>query len=206
MLKHQNQAEFVAGETTEFDLPDAQIDYQPAYLIDTAAGALFAQLLDEIEWRQEQITLFGKTHKVPRLSCWMADAGLDYSYSNMTMHPVAWIGCVQQLRRQLQRDTGHFFNSVLLNYYRDGRDANSWHSDDEPELGAQPVIASVSLGAARDFQLRHKLDRRKRCSINLTHGSLLIMQGNTQQYWQHQIPRRAKASGRINLTFRKILA
>lgn len=206
MLKHQYQAEIKDSDVQALALPDAQISHWPAYLGQSTAYLLFEQLMQEIEWRQEKITLFGKTHKVPRLSCWMADVGLDYSYSNMTMRPVAWIDCVERLRDQLQCDTGHLFNSVLLNYYRDGRDSNGWHSDDEAELGSRPVIASLSLGAARDFQLRHRHHRKQRYSLSLANGSLLLMQGDTQRCWQHQLPKRARAEGRINLTFRKIVA
>jgi len=201
MLKHRNQPEITAQAP---GLPDAEIDFLPEYLSAAAADKLFDQLLRQIEWRQEQITLFGKTHRVPRLSCWMADAGLAYSYSNMTMQPVAWLDCVQQLRTRIERDSGHHFNSVLLNYYRDGQDANGWHSDDEPELGPAPLIASLSLGAPRRFRLRHKSGRGS-VGVTLGHGSLLLMAGATQRHWQHAVPKtRRPVAPRVNLTFRHI--
>lgn len=185
-------------------LADADIEYQPQFIDVDPAWELFESLIHEIDWRQERIKIFAKVHNVPRLSCWMADAGLDYRYSNITMHPVAWSRSLAKIRDRLQLCTQNPFNSVLINYYRDGQDSNGWHSDDEPELGIDPVIASISLGAARDFQLRHKLNKQLRQSLSLEHGSLLLMKGSTQRYWQHQIPKRAKVGARINLTFRCI--
>ena len=169
------------------------------------ATTLFDDLLREIEWRQERITLFGKTHAVPRLSCWMGDAETVYSYSNMTMQPVAWSDTVRRIKHQIEAVSSCSFNSVLINYYRDGQDSNGWHSDNEPELGFDPVIASLSLGAERDFLLRHKTNKALRQSIPLQHGSLLTMRGATQRCWQHHVPKRAMAKARLNLTFRTVV-
>lgn len=199
-----SQASLFGAQKQVFQLPDADIEYQADYLQIDPAWELFHSLLVQTQWRQERISLYGKTHKVPRLSCWMGDAGLAYGYSNMRMQAVPWSKELKELQQSLQNDTGHRFNSVLINQYRDGQDSNGWHSDDEVELGRNPVIASISLGAARDFHLRHKSQKHLRQSIKLEHGSLLLMQGSTQHYWQHHVPKRANAATRINLTFRLI--
>lgn len=184
-------------------LKDAQIEYYPQFFNQQQSDDWFNYLLANIEWRQETIQVYGKRHLTPRLSCWMGDADLDYSYSGMTMQPVKWDAQVLTIKSLLEQKLKHSFNSVLLNYYRDGRDSNGWHSDDEPELGKNPVIASVTFGYERDFQLRHKLTN-DRYQLKLEHGSVLLMSGTTQQFWQHQIPKRANAESRLNLTFRTI--
>lgn len=204
MIKEQIQPDLLQSRTVVFNHEGAEIEYHPDFIETRLARQLFERLLGGSDWRQEYITLFGKTHKVPRLSCWMGDTGLDYRYSNMTMHPVAWTDTVLSIKQQLEGTTRLSFNSVLINYYRHGGDSNGWHSDDEPELGSDPVIASLSLGGARDFKLRHKTKKGLQYSLSLAHGSLLLMQGNTQRDWQHHVPKRAIAEPRINLTFRTI--
>jgi alkylated DNA repair dioxygenase AlkB len=206
MINDQFQSQLLPVSTINLDLPDSDINYQAQFIDAGQAATLFDLLLRETQWRQEQITLFGKTHAVPRLSCWMGDIGTDYSYSNMTMTPVVWSDNVLRIKQQIEAASACSFNSVLINYYRDGQDSNGWHSDNEPELGQNPVIASLSLGADRDFQLRHKTNKALRQSICLQHGSLLIMRGATQRCWQHHVPKRAKAQARINLTFRTVLS
>ena len=206
MQKSQIQTHLFAPEKRFLDLQDADIEYHPEFIADECAWDLFEHLHKEIDWRQETIRVYDKSYLVPRLSCWMGDDGLDYAYSNMTMHPVAWNSLVYELLQKVQTVTEHKFNSVLLNYYRDGQDSVAWHSDDEPELGPNPVIASLSLGASRDFHLKHKSKPLQRRCITLEHGSLLLMQGATQHNWQHQLAKRVEAQGRINLTFRAIQA
>lgn len=203
MGNNENQLGLFSSKTLVLDLPDADICYMPDFYGQEHADRLFRRILESTHWRQEEVKVYGRTHLTPRLSCWMGDAGLDYSYSNTTMTPVAWNVVLLEVKSALEKLTGDAFNSVLINYYRDGQDSNGWHSDDEPELGKDPVIASVSLGAARDFHLRHKLSKQKQ-NIALEHGSLLMMRGPTQRCWQHHVPKRAKADGRINLTFRMI--
>ena len=134
----------------------------------------------------------------------MDEPDLIYGYSNMTMQIVSWSNPVLALKNKLESETKHSFNSVLINYYRNGQDSNGWRSDDEPELGENPIIASISLGGARDFHLRHKTNKHLRQSISLENSSLLMMSGATQHCWQHHIPKRAKAAPRINLTFRTV--
>ncbi len=204
MTNKHSQTQLLASEPLTLNLPDAEISYSDEFIDVEGAWRLYEYLKLNIDWRQETIAIYGKEHPIPRLWCWMGDSGLDYGYSNKTMKPVQWSSEVLLIKSQLEATTKKSFNSVLINYYRDGHDSNGWHADDEPELGTNPVIASVSLGAARDFHLRHNHDKQLKYSIALEHGSLLIMQGTTQRYWKHHIPKRAQAEGRINLTFRTI--
>ena len=203
MPKQQYQVDFLKSETTVLQLSDADIEYQIGFIEHSKALQLYQQLLDEIDWRQEVITVYGKQHPTPRLSCWMGEENLSYGYSQTRMQAVSWNQTVLDLKQQIEQASGASFNSVLINYYRDGQDSNGWHSDDEPELGENPIIASLSLGAPRDFHLRHKQKPLKH-KLTLENGSLLMMRGMTQHFWQHHIPKRAKALGRINLTFRTI--
>jgi alkylated DNA repair dioxygenase AlkB len=150
--------------------------------------------------------MFGRWVDSPRLSCWIGDPDARYRYSGQTFEPHPWPQVLLPLRVRLRKELGIDFNSVLANLYRDGRDAMGWHSDDEPELGAEPVIASVSLGAARRFVLRRRDDHTVRNAFLLEPGSLLVMRGSSQRDWQHALPRTAKPVGpRINLTFRHVV-
>ena len=189
-----------------FDMPEADITYYPACFTATESNELLRTLIETIAWRQETISLFGKAVQQPRLTAWYGDEGALYTYSNLTNHPLQWIPELLAIKQRCEEIAHASFNSVLLNYYRDGQDSMGWHQDNEPELGDHPVIVSVNFGATRRFQLRHK--RRKdlaTITIELEHGSLLLMQGTTQQFWKHQVPKTAQPVGaRINLTFRFI--
>lgn len=189
-----------------FSLPDAEVALFSEFFSPAESDQLFARLLANTQWGQGEIKLYGKFHPEPRLTAWHGDEGKQYSYSGLTLHPLPWTETLLTIKARVDEAAGVTFNSVLLNLYRDGRDSNGWHQDNEPELGRNPVIASVSLGATRRFQMRHK--RRAdlpRFDIDLEHGSLLLMSGPTQHFWQHQIPKTAKPVGqRINLTFRVI--
>ncbi|HVX49172.1 MAG TPA: alpha-ketoglutarate-dependent dioxygenase AlkB [Chitinophagaceae bacterium] len=165
----------------------------------------FTQLLNETGWKHEAIKMFGKQVMQPRLTAWYGDAGKSYSYSGITMQPQAWTLVLLQIKQRAEALSGACFNSALLNYYRNGNDSMGWHRDDEKELGINPVIASVSFGAARKFQFRNYADKSVVRNIQLTHGSLLLMRGQTQHYWQHQLPKTSTATGpRVNITFRVI--
>lgn len=171
------------------------------------AKALLQQLLAETGWRQEQITLFGKRHWQPRLSAWYGDPQAHYRYSGLDNNPQPWTEELLQLRSLVQATCGHTFNSVLLNYYRDGNDAMGMHSDDEPELGPEPVIASLSLGATRRMRFVHRQRLHEPLALDLESGSLLLMSGATQRNWKHGINRTRRPCGpRINLTFRQVLS
>jgi alkylated DNA repair dioxygenase AlkB len=149
--------------------------------------------------------VFGKTHPQPRLVAWYGDPGTRYSYSGIDHEPLPWTKALQRLRRQVADVCGYGFNSVLLNYYRDGRDSMGMHADDEPELGPRPVIASVSLGEPRPFRLVHRRREAESLSLPLPSGSLLLMRGDTQRNWKHGINKTSRTCGpRINLTFRRI--
>ncbi|GAB3362780.1 alpha-ketoglutarate-dependent dioxygenase AlkB [Lysobacter rhizosphaerae] len=187
-------------------LVDADVSFDPHWLADDEAERLFRGLRDEVAWETHHVRLFGREHASPRLSCWIGDPGTAYRYSGTPFEPRPWPSSLQRLRERLCSELDAGFNSVLANRYRDGRDCMGWHSDSEPELGPAPVIASVSLGAARRFVLKHRGQPQEKLAIELPHGSLLVMAGATQRHYRHALPRTAKAVGeRINLTFRQIL-
>jgi alkylated DNA repair dioxygenase AlkB len=166
---------------------------------------LFSLLRDETDWIQPQIRMFGKWVDQPRLISWQAVDDLKYSYSGITLNPRPFSSAVSQIASKIQQKTGISFNSVLVNYYRNGQDSMGWHADDEPELGADPMIASVSFGEPRDFLLRHNTRKELILKLPLPSGSLLLMGKGIQLNWKHSLPKRKHAGPRINLTFRKIL-
>ncbi|OQP73765.1 DNA methylase [Xanthomonas phaseoli pv. syngonii LMG 9055] len=186
-------------------LPGAQIRWQRGWLDAAQADALLQTLLAQVRWEVHRIRMFGRVVDSPRLSSWIGDADASYRYSGTRFAPQPWLDALQPVRARLQAETGHPFNSVLVNRYRSGSDAMGWHSDDEPELGAQPLIASVSLGATRRFAFKHRDDAALKQTLELGHGDLLVMSGDTQRYYKHALPRTARPVGeRINLTFRQI--
>jgi alkylated DNA repair dioxygenase AlkB len=197
-----------SSDVTEISLPDADIKYFPRLLSLNEANDLYLVLLSKTKWEQNDITYYGKTHLLPRLTAWYGDYGTSYVYSGIQNDPLPWTDYLMEIKLRVEKVAYTKFNCVLLNYYRSGADAVAWHQDNEPELGDSPLIASVSLGESRIFQLRHKFRRDlDKKNILLGNGSLLLMQGSTQQCWQHQIPKTKKEiGGRINLTFRYIHA
>jgi len=169
------------------------------------AQALFSIMEDSLKWRQDEITIRGKCIPVPRLQAWYGGSESHYAYSGISLQPLAWTSELREIKQTIESLTGHHFNSVLANYYRDGNDSVSWHQDNEPELGLDPVIASLSLGETRQFQLRHTSHKHETIKLNLPHNSLLVMAGALQRQWYHQVPKTKKAvEPRINLTFRLI--
>ena len=186
----------------DFDLQDAEIQYYPNFFDTTTADDLFLKLQKEIIWQQDDIMVYGKTYAQPRLTSLYGNQGKPYGYSNIVMQPHNWSPLLMYIKNEIETICEENFTTVLLNNYRNGKDSNGWHADNEKELGRNPIIASVSFGAERVFQLKHNsLDLKQ--NIILHHGSLLIMQGTTQHFWKHQIPKTAKPiSERINLTFR----
>jgi len=190
-----------------YDLPDAEIEYFPEFFSREKSLNFLPQLLDTIKWKQNTIKMYGKENPVPRLEAWYGDPGKSYAYSGIRMEPSTWTDELNEIKRSIESEVAISFNSVLINYYRDGQDRVAWHSDDEKELGKNPVIGSVSFGAERTFKLRHKQykENNLKQSIVLKNGSFLLMKGATQHHWMHEIPRTAKPIGpRINLTFRVI--
>lgn len=192
-------------EKISFNLPDAEIEYYPNFFDSGKANALFERLKSDIPWQQDSITVYGKTHPQPRLTALFGNEGKPYSYSNIVMQPHPWTPLLVFVKEEVESVCETLFTTVLLNYYRDGKDSNGWHADDEKELGRNPFIASVSFGAERAFHLQHNTLKEHKLKITLAHGSLLLMKGTTQHFWKHQIPKTTKAIGpRINLTFRVI--
>ena len=195
----------IIKQTELHHLPDAEIRYVPHFLPVSLANTYFDDLFHHIPWRQDPITVFGKTHLQPRLTSLHEHTLDSYSYSGIVMTPQPMTQTLQCIENRIYQLCDESFTTVLLNLYRDGKDSNGWHADDEAELGKNPVIASLSLGAPRFFHLRHNQDPKQRYKLLLEHGSLLLMGGETQHHWKHQVAKTAKKVGpRINLTFRKI--
>lgn len=184
-------------------------EYLPRFLSSHEADVLLATLWRELDWSQREITLFGRRVMQPRLVAWYGDAGAVYRYSGLEWTPLPWHPLLSDLKARLETAGRCRFNAVLANAYRDGRDSMGWHSDDEKELGDEPVIASLSLGATRRFLLRPRRrntgDPGGTIALALDHGSLLLMRGQSQQRFQHALPRTRRPAGlRINLTYRLV--
>ncbi|MET4676118.1 alkylated DNA repair dioxygenase AlkB [Luteibacter sp. PvP120] len=187
------------------DLPGAEVDLAPAWLPRDEADALLASLLATLPWEVHRIRMFGRQVDSPRLSAWIGDADAAYRYSGTRFIPHPWPDSLHALRERVGAACGTSFNSVLANLYRNGADRMGWHSDDETELGAEPVIASVSLGAARTFRFRARAGGGPAVAVDLPHGSLLRMAGATQRLYKHELPARRRVDApRINLTFRQV--
>ena len=197
---------------------DADINVEPYHLDEHAPlwlwrdalqpgllDGLLERLCEQLPWRQPTVTVYGKRHLTPRLTSWQGAAGIRYRYSGVEEEARGWPDCLEPVLRQGEHLTRHDYNSVLCNWYRDGQDTMGYHSDDEPELGPEPWIASLSLGEPRDFVFRPKPAGRQCLSLTLPHNSLLLMSPAVQHRYHHALPRRAHANGsRINLTFRWI--
>ena len=189
----------------EHQLPvqDGALYYIPKWISRMRAGQLLKCLAHELEWQQGRVKVFGTWHPIPRLQAWYGDPGAIYGYSGKPLIPTPWHPELRQLRDELARD-GINSNAVLANLYRDGNDKVGWHSDNEKELGPFPVIASISLGATRTFQLKHK-HTSERLDLELESGSLLLMAGALQTHWLHALPQRKRVTkNRINLTYRMV--
>jgi alkylated DNA repair dioxygenase AlkB len=185
-------------------LKNGEYIYNPSFLTRDQANFYLEAFKNNIEWKQESMNMYGKQVLFPRLTSWYGDNDKPYSFSGITLNPHPWNKELLEIKKLIEPICNVEFNSVLLNLYRDGNDSISWHTDAEKELGINPVIASVNFGAERIFQLRH-IETNERIDIPLKHGSLLIMQGELQHFWQHQVPKTKKVnSERINLTFRVI--
>ena len=187
---------------TPIPIPDGELLWLEQLPLGQGNDEVLSRLIAETAWRAESITLWGKQHLQPRLTAWHGEA--RYSYSGLDLEPLPFTPLLLGIKAAVESVSGHAFNSVLLNYYRDGRDSMGMHSDDEPELGRNPVIASVSFGAIRTFILRHRRTKQT-VKLDLTSGSLLLMRGTTQHFWLHGINKSVRVTGpRVNLTFRFI--
>ncbi len=201
---------FSFGESEPLDYPVEQglLRYHPDWMGGTEAGAVYQQLAGALNWQEERVRIAGRWVDVPRLVCWYGEENAVYCYSGVKHTPSPWNPLLLTLRHRLENFCGQQFNSVLGNYYRSGQDSMGWHSDDEPELGDEPFIASLSLGAERRFRIRHKKTGTG-FDIPLAHGSLLLMGGSLQRHYRHCLPKcspktQTDTLGRINLTFRFI--
>ena len=186
-------------------LPDAEVYFYRVFLTPAQSDVFLEDLLSYTPWKQERMKWYGKMVDLPRLSAWYGDPGKVYRYSGITAEPKPWNKTLSSIKSEIERVSHVRFNSALLNLYRDGHDKVSWHSDDEPELGHDPVIGSVSFGEARVFRFKHRRNSSLRAEVQLSHGSYLLMRGGTQANWLHEIPRTTRPlKPRINLTFRTI--
>ena len=194
---------FDASEPLKIKLPNAEIEYTPAFFNTEESRKLFEAIYHQTNWIEEDIRIYGKVYKQPRLTAFYANNNITYGYSNISMSPQPFSPVLKAIKIKIEKATGTTFSSCLLNLYRDGQDSNGWHADDEKELGKNPVIASVSLGTERLFHLKHKNIKTLKHKLTLQNGSLLLMKGETQHHWLHQIPKTKKLiDKRINLTFR----
>jgi len=184
----------------------AYLELHEGWLPQVDADSAFRALSDEVPWQERAIRIFGREVMQPRLVAWIGDADAAYTYSAVLHEPLPWTSTLSVLRERLARELGLSFNAVLCNLYRDGHDSMGMHSDDEPELGRDPEVASISLGAVRTFVLRHKKGPTfGKLDVPLAHGSLLVMRGTTQRFYRHGIGKlRAPTPPRINLTFRAV--
>lgn len=190
-------------ESSALQLADAELQWYPGWLDAQVADHWLQQLVIATPWQQPELQLYGKLHRVPRMEAWYGDSEASYRYSGFTHEPLSWTPLLNDIRQRVEAAVGQPLNGLLLNYYRDGQDSMGWHSDDEAVLGPNPLIASLSLGGTRRFDLRRKGQTRIEHSLALEHGSLLVMRGPTQHYWQHQVAKtRIQCAPRLNLTFR----
>jgi len=189
----------------KLDMIDAEVYFYDNFFIKNEADKYFSILTETIKWQQDHIKFYGKEVAIPRLQAWYGESDKPYTYSGIEMQPHPWTKELLEIKEKIEKEAKITFTSVLLNLYKTGKDSMSWHADDEKELGQNPVIGSISFGEERPFHFRHKKDKTIKEKILLTNGSLLLMSGETQHHWKHQIPKTTRAiQARINLTFRVI--
>ena len=192
-------------QSIKLNMIDADVEYFPSLFSKAESDKFYKLLMEKILWQQDFIKFYGKEMPIPRLTAWYGETDKPYTYSGIPMKPHYWSDDLLEIKKRIELVTGVEFTSVLLNQYRTGNDSVSWHADDEKELGRNPIIGSVSFGAVRTFQFKHKENKELKDKIELQHGSFLLMKGETQHHWLHQIPKTSKPlQPRINLTFRII--
>ena len=191
-------------DCTRFDVPDAELSYVPDFIEPMQAKCILARLKTSLNWAQDEITLYGKSVTIPRLQAWHGDGDAKYTYSNLAMTPHGWTPTLLELKKQCESFASCRFNSVLGNWYRHGQDSMGMHADNEPELGYQPTIIALSFGQTRRLKFRHR-NKLHGLNIDMESGSLLMMSGPTQQYWQQGIAKSTRdMQERISLTFRYV--
>lgn len=197
---------FPDEKPTQIIQSNGDVTYYPSIFSLEESNQIMLDLMENIEWKQEPIWMFGKKIMQPRLTSLYGDPKVAYGYSGIVMNALPWNDTLIFIKSKVESLSRTEFTHVLMNYYRNGQDSMGWHRDNEKNLGKNPTIASVSFGISREFQLRNYDSKDDKKSIILNHGSLLLMQGETQHFWEHQIPKSKKINDpRINLTFRKVL-
>ncbi|MDA8622251.1 alpha-ketoglutarate-dependent dioxygenase AlkB [Psychrosphaera sp.] len=187
------------------DLVKPWLEYKSDFLQEFEASELYQKLEQQLDWQQPEIVVFSKRHPIPRLQCWQSDPGVQYQYSGKALNANAWHPLLANIRDRIHTQQGVYFNSVLVNFYRNGEDKMGWHSDDEPELGPNPIVASLSLGASRTMHFKDRKTNQT-AAVELTTGALLLMKAGMQRAFKHQVPSRKRVrEGRISLTFRYIV-
>jgi alkylated DNA repair dioxygenase AlkB len=195
----------ISDRTVEYLQENSSVDWRHANWRDIGPEEVEKVGFTNIDWKQDWINFYGKRSPLPRLTSWYGDSGRSYTYSGITSQPNEWNKGLLFIKDAIEQCAGVQFNSVLLNWYRDGEDSLNWHADDEKELGANPVIASANFGATRDFLIRRKDDTSQKMTLPLKHGTLLVMRGELQHFWEHAIPKRKGVrESRFNMTFRRI--
>jgi len=188
------------------DLTNGRLILHRTFLYELGCKRLFDAILSSTKWEGGSIFIAGKNIEIPRLNAWYADQGYTFTYSGIRLEANPWFKELNEIREFVQEKLGYTYNSCLVNLYRDGNDSVAWHCDDEEELGRNPQIASISLGAERKFVIRSLHDHSEKHTITLPNGSLLIMEGEVQHRYEHQVPKEKNISAaRINLTFRNIV-
>ena len=195
----------ISDRSLEYFQENDSTDWRQTKWSEVTADDFSKIKFSNISWKQDSIKMYGKTIPLPRLTSWYGDGGKAYTYSGITSYPNEWNRGLLYLKERIEQFAEVEFNSVLLNWYRDGQDHLNWHADDEKELGVNPIIASANFGETRDFVIRRNDDHAVKFILPLGHGTLLLMRGELQHFWQHSVPKRTKVSGsRFNLTFRRI--
>ncbi|MEO3405012.1 alpha-ketoglutarate-dependent dioxygenase AlkB [Mucilaginibacter sp. CAU 1740] len=187
-------------------LPTHLLDYRPGLFCIAKSDEYLKKFIAEAPWKQTALKIKDKEIATPRLTAWYGDLGTDYSHPGRISNPSPWTPELLEIKAIVEPLSGVKFNSVLLNYYRDGNDSVAWHSDKESILGKHPVIASVSFGEVRSFDIRNKADHLKKYSVRLEHGSFLLMKSGLQEHWEHRIAKSVQPmKARVNLTFRVVI-
>lgn len=195
----------ISDRSIEYFLENDSFDWKNANWRDIDKEKLSQVKFKNINWRHDKLKMYGKEVYLPRYSAWYGNKDKSYTYSGLTLQPNTWNKGLNYIKNKIEKVSNTKFNSVLMNWYRDGKDYIGWHSDAEKELGKNPVIGSVNFGATRRFLIRRKDDHSIKLEFPLMHGTLLIMRGELQHFWQHSVPKQKKVKKtRINLTFRKI--
>jgi alkylated DNA repair dioxygenase AlkB len=200
------QLSFFAEAGQSRGLPTELLEYHPGFIAEKTGNQLLAKFIKEIPWKQSTQKMWDKEYLTPRLTSWHGDIRTDYSVSGKISNPNPWTPELLMLKERVEAVANIRFNSVLLNYYRDGNDSVAWHSDRESVLGKNPTIASISFGQVRSFDIRNKQNHNEHYSVRLEHGSFLLMKAGLQEHWEHRIAKSIKPmKARVNLTFRVVI-